>query len=35
VPLTVINETVRLEGSMPEADVAAELRALIAEATSA
>jgi glutaredoxin-like protein len=35
VPLTVINETVRLEGSMPEADVAAELRALIAEAKSA
>lgn len=35
VPLTVINETVRLEGSMPEADVAAELRALLAEAKSA
>lgn len=35
VPLTVINETVRLEGSMPEADVAAELRALLPEAKSA
>jgi glutaredoxin-like protein len=35
VPLTVVNGTIRLEGSMPEADVAAALRALIAEAKTA
>jgi glutaredoxin-like protein len=35
VPLTVINDTVRLEGSMPEADVVEALRTAIAEAKPA
>jgi glutaredoxin-like protein len=35
VPLTVINDTVRLEGSVPEAEVEAKLRHLVAEAKTA
>lgn len=35
VPLTVINDSLRIEGAMPEADVAAELQSLTAEAKTA
>jgi glutaredoxin-like protein len=35
VPLTVINDTIRLEGAVPESDLHAELRAMLAEAKTA
>jgi hypothetical protein len=35
VPLTVVNDSLRLEGAVPESQIEAELRILLAEAKTA